>query len=175
MNNIEKMREKEKKLSFEEAKEMFDYNPDTGLLFRKTGSKYMNHIHINSFVGWKTPNGYMRVSVNNFNYNVHRLIWLLMTGKWPEYQIDHINGIRDDNRFCNLREATLSQNSANRIKNKNKSSCGYKGVFKDKNGWQSRITLHGNQIYLGNYGTPEEAHAAYVAKAKELFGDYTKV
>ena len=173
MNNFERMREKEKKLSFEKAKEMFDYNPDTGLLFRKTGSKYINHIHINSFVGWKTPNGYMRVSVNNFNYNVHRLIWLLMTGKWPEHQIDHINGIRNDNRFCNLREATNSQNSANSSRRLN--FAGYRGVYKDHKKWRAQIRFNNKTISLGTYETPEEAHAAYVAKAKELFGDYAKV
>jgi hypothetical protein len=117
--------------------------------------------------------GYVIVTVNERKYKSHRILWLLMTGKWPENQIDHINGIRNDNRFCNLREATHSQNSANTPRRT--SVSGYKGVSKNRKKWRAQIRISQKNIHLGLYDTPEEAHAAYVAKAKELFGEYAKV
>ena len=174
MNNMERMREKEKLLTYEEVKEMFDYDLEKGILIWKTrpvNSKYL----IGTIAGWiNKSSGYVLVKVKRKHYSSHRVIWLWMTGKWPENQIDHINGIRNDNRFCNLREATSSQNNANKSK---RNSTGYKGIKKCKNHnkWESRIKINGKNAYLGSYDTPEEAHAAYVAKAKELFGEYAKV
>jgi hypothetical protein len=63
-------------------------------------------------------------------YREHRLAWLYMTGEWPTHEIDHINGDRVDNRFCNLREATASENRWNSRKRVNNTS-GYKGVSWD--------------------------------------------
>lgn len=172
MNSMERMRENEKKLSFEEAKKRFQYDPETGELIRIFSR---NTSYIGKMAGVVCPTtGYMKISVNKINYRAHRIAWLLMTGKWPEHQIDHINGIKDDNRFCNLREATYSQNNANKKKTI-KNVSGYKGVIAVNKKWRALIVIDGKTIHIGYYETPEEAHAAYVAKAKELFGDYAKV
>jgi hypothetical protein len=172
MNSIERMREKEKLLTYEEVKEMFDYDSEKGILIWKTrpiNSKYL----IGTVAGSLHSTGYVTIRIKKIEYKSHRIIWLLMTGKWPENQIDHINGIRNDNRFCNLREATGSQNNANTPRRINVS--GYKGVSKERKKWRARISLNNKPMSIGYYDTPEEAHAAYVAKAKELFGDYAKV
>jgi len=172
MNNMERMREKEKLLTYEEVKEMFDCDPEKGILIWKTrpvNSKYL----IGTIAGWiNKSSGYVMVKIKRKDYRSHRIIWFLMTGKWPENQIDHINGIRNDNRFCNLREATSSQNNANSSK---RNSTGYRGVHKDGKKWRAQIRMNKKNIHLGLYDTPEEAHTVYVAKAKELFGEYAKV
>jgi hypothetical protein len=88
--------------------------------------------------------------------------------------VDHINGDALDNRRCNLRVATRSQNLQNRPKQKNNSS-GYKGVSKYRTGrWMASIRVNGTCKYLGYHSTPEAAHAAYCAAAKELHGEFAR-
>jgi hypothetical protein len=172
MNSFERMREKEKLLTYEQVKEIFDCDPEKGILIWKNHGRdsYLN----GTVAGWfDKSTGYVQVYTNKTTYKSHRVMWLLVTGKWPENQIDHINGIRNDNRFCNLREATHSQNRANSSIRPNFS--GYRGVRASGKKWRAEIRFNNKTISLGTYDTPEEAHAAYVAKAKELFGDYTKV
>lgn len=99
---------------------------------------------------------------------MHRLILDAPTG----VLVDHINGDGLDNRRANLRLVNNSQNQMNR-KNVT-SSSGYKGVtFLPKSGkWQAQIKKDGKNIYLGVFKTPEQAHAAYTKKARELFGEF---
>jgi hypothetical protein len=96
------------KLTYEEAHRIFRYDPETGCLFWKgCGRKRTLGKPVGS-AGFKHSNGggYRRVWYNGYKYLVHRIIWLMQTGNWPEYQIDHINGNRYDNRFENLRDVT---------------------------------------------------------------------
>jgi len=90
-------------------------------------------------------------------------------------QVDHINGIRDDNRIENLRWVTRSQNQYN-TKVRKHNRVGLKGVSVDQdkksNKYQARIIIEGKQKNIGWFSTPEEAHEAYVAKARELHGEY---
>ena len=80
------------------------------------------------------------ISVDGSRYRAHRLAWLYMTGEWSRGDIDHINTYKADNRFCNLREATRSQNSANSPKQCNNVS-GFEGVswVKRDRKWRSDI------------------------------------
>lgn len=171
MNSFEKMRENEKLLTFEKANKRVKYDPETGNFIRIFSRKVSD---IGKQIGVSDHKGYVKISIDKVNYRAHRLAWFLMTGKWPENQIDHINGIKSDNRFCNLREATHSQNNANKSKTV-KNVSGYKGICKVNSRWRALIKVDGKKIHLGYYDTPEEAHAAYVAKSKELFGEYAKV
>ena len=103
----------------------------------------------------------------------HRLAYYFMTGEDPaDMQIDHINLDKSDNRWENLRLATHTQNSANaRVRSHNQTSL--KGVGKaSKNKYHARITFNKTEIHLGTFDTPELAHAAYVQKANELYGDF---
>lgn len=113
--------------------------------------------------------GYRRIKINGKDYLEHRLVWLYHYGYLPTKHLDHINGIRDDNRIDNLREATSAENHQNRSKSKNNTS-GFMGVTwaKHANKWQSRICKGGKNHHLGYYDTPEEAHAAYVKTKAEL-------
>lgn len=131
---------------------------------------------IGDIAGNKHWTGYIRIKIGQKEYLAHRLAWFYKTGKWPKNQIDHINSIRNDNRFCNLREATQQQNNFNKTKKKNTASL-YKGLTwrKDIQKWNSRITINDKCINLGYFDTQEEAYQVYMNKAKELFGDYAKL
>jgi hypothetical protein len=88
--------------------------------------------------------------------------------------IDHRDGNRANNRWSNLRLATQSENSANRHRHINNTS-GFKGVSLCKWGkWRACIEKNGRKIHLGMYDTPQAAHAAYVAAARKLFGEFAR-
>lgn len=101
------------------------------------------------------------------------LVWLFHKGEWPSSQLDHRNRDSLDDKIENIRLATLSQNRANIKRNSNNSS-GFKGVGwrKDMGKWIARIGVGRKQIRLGYFGTPEEAHAAYVDAARKYFGEF---
>jgi hypothetical protein len=98
-----------------------------------------------------------------------------MTGRWPVNEIDHINLVADDNRFCNLREATRSQNMSNMPK-RSINTSGFKGAFWNKKNekWISQIALNNKSIYLGCFDTAQEAHAAYCKAAVELQKEFAR-
>lgn len=104
----------------------------------------------------------------------HRLAWLYIYGEWPIDQLDHINRNTSDNRIENLREATQSQNNANRSANKSKKYSPLKGVsfYPDSKRWTASIRINNKNRHLGCFDTAEEAHAAYVAEADQVFGEF---
>ena len=108
-------------------------------------------------------------------YQAHRLAFLYLTGAWPIGNVDHwdMNGL--NNRWANLRVATLSQNAANTGRYLTNTS-GFKGVtmHRQSGRWQAQIKQHGKSIYLGLFNDPAVAHAVYVAKARELFGEFAR-
>lgn len=157
-------------LTQEQLKALLSYDPDTGIF--KWLDCNRNHRDDN-VAGSKRLNGYISIRVDYSLYYAHRLAWLYMTGDWPKDQIDHINRTRDDNRFCNLREATLAQNNLN-SKIRSDSQIGLKGAYrqKGKNRFYSKITYRGELYRLGYFDTAEEAHEAYCKKADELHGEF---
>jgi hypothetical protein len=100
-----------------------------------------------------------------------------MTERWPSagLDIDHINGIVSDNRWCNLRLAERSQNLMNRAKTSANTS-GLKGVsfMQDRGEYRASIGIGGQHANLGDYATAEEAHAAYVKAARRLHGEFAR-
>lgn len=139
-------------------KEFVTYNPDTGILKRthaldRGHNKYEKEFTPRSI----TKQGYLQIGLFKRPYLVHRLIWLYMTGKWP-IEIDHINGDRRDNRWCNLREATPAENRKNMgLPINNKSGC--RGVYwyPRYQKWEVTIRINGKHIYLGRYADYDEA------------------
>jgi hypothetical protein len=119
------------------------------------------------------PDGYVYVKIDRVLYRSSRLIWLYVYGRWPVAHIDHINGDTSDDRLVNLRGATRSQNLGNRKRNKNNAS-GFKGVVQRGKRFRAYINKDRQRLWLGNFNTAEQAHEAYFAKAKELFGDYAR-
>jgi hypothetical protein len=94
-------------------------------------------------------------------------------GRWPTNHIDPINGIRDDNRIENLREATNAQNGANQGKPSTNTS-GYKGVHWDKcnKKWVAQIRVNRKATHLGYFTNIEDAAATYQAAARQYFGEF---
>lgn len=117
-------------------------------------------------------NGYRQIYIDSRIYPEHRIIFLYHHGWLPKY-IDHINGIRTDNRIENLRPCTQQQNCFN---TKGYTSSGVKGVTwhkKDKR-WQAQLSINGRNTYLGSYKTVEEAAAVVSLARQKHHGDFAK-
>lgn len=148
------------------------YNPDTGIFTWKVSPN--SNVPAGRVAGTKRGAGYWAIRMNGGAYQAHRLAWVVMTGEPPSHDIDHINGIRDDNRWANLRSATMSQNCANSTKQRN-NCTGYKGVSTlthSPNRWQAQIHINGKNNYLGIFTSPELAHEAYMKAAREAHGEF---
>lgn len=159
-------------LSYELLRELLAYDPDTGIFTWKVD--VARNVKAGSVAGSTVGIGYRNIRIYRLAYRAHRLAWLFMTGKWPIDMIDHINGVRDDNRFANLREATCEQNRRNSGKHA-ASGSGFKGVsWKEGRGWRAYIHVQGKQRHLGYFSTPGKAHAAYVAAAKKYHGEFAR-
>lgn len=124
------------KLTQEYLKEILEYNPETGIFTNKINRN--SRARKGEDAGYLRKDGYLQVSINWNKFKLHRLAWFYVFGIWPKDQIDHINGIKKDNRISNLREANNAENSRNRGSSKNTSSK-YKGVSKSGNNWRSYI------------------------------------
>ncbi len=112
--------------------------------------------------------GYLIVGVDGVQYQAHRLAWLYMTGRWPAEEIDHINGVRDDNKWGNLREASRVLNAENMHRARVDNSTGLLGVRKMRGKFQANIRVGGRSVNCGTYPTPELAHEAYLAAKRSL-------
>lgn len=139
------------------------YDPSSGKFY---ATKDWGRQKKGSEVGRYDKDGYYLVSIKGVWKRAHRLAWELYYGEEPSGEIDHINGVRDDNRIDNLRLADHSENHENRgISSANKS--GYVGVSKctRSNVWRARVKKNGVEIRVGRFKTKEDAYAAYL-KAK---------
>jgi hypothetical protein len=142
---------KAKKISLTQyvLKDLFDYKE--GNLFRKNGA----------VAGGLHKSGYRQIKINDIQYPAHRLIWIYHYGSINEdLQIDHINGVKNDNRLENLRLVTVQQNCYNRSKLKAK---GYSWSINNKK-WQASIWLNGKSKYLGSFLNELDARNAYLSE-----------
>ena len=136
--------------------EVFAYNPETGTLVHKLDTLRAKKGQ-SALIAHNE--GYLQVSVGGTLLLAHRVIWFMQKGVWPAY-IDHINHIRSDNRWCNLREVTALENVKNCSMSKN-NSTGIQGVRKLPSGkYQAYIMVNRKQINLGCYIAIEDAAAA---------------
>ena len=125
-------------------------------------------------LGVYDKDGYLTAKINQTRYKLHRLEWFVFYDEWPQGQIDHINGIKDDNRICNLRIANNSENNCNRPAQSN-NRLGVRGVRFNNNRYQALICKNKKQIVLGSFKTLEEATAAYKTAAQRLHGEFCYV
>lgn len=144
---------------------LFTYDQEAGVLTRKVNCQTRNK----GSKGNLMNNGYYSFTVGSILYLSHRLIWLMVHGWWPE-NIDHINGVRTDNRLENLRAVTRRENSRNTVRCRN--STGVTGVYINERGLPYRARIgndKGKMENLGNFATLEEAAEAR-RKAEERLG-----
>jgi hypothetical protein len=163
-------------ITAERLRELLHYDLETGVFtWRVNRRGHIGDVAGNVYGG--PPNeGYRRIMIDRRMYQASRLAWLYMTGEWPKDQVDHINGDRADNRFCNIREALPAQNSQNRSMRTDNES-GFKGVawHKHTRKWASSIQINGKYKHLGYFATPERAFIAYIFAAWKHFGDYARI
>jgi hypothetical protein len=150
-------------LTAERVRELLDYNPETGIFrWRATGPGR----RLDGVAGRIDGNGYLGIGIDRERFYAHRLVFLYVCGRWPNGDVDHINGQRADNRLENLREATRGQNCLN-AKLRHDNTTGFRGVYRTHSGkYQARF---GRKI-LGRFATAEEASAAHRAAAIQAHG-----
>lgn len=160
-------------MTAEELRKVLQYDPLTGGFTWK--SRQGGRALAGAVAGQVKDKGYRSIQFKGAQYLEHRLAWLYMNGAFPQCQIDHINHIKTDNRWCNLRAATRSENKQNtRVAYINNIS-GYLGVgWNTRRGmWMARINIDGKQKYLGSFLVPADAHEAYLKAKQELHGAST--
>lgn len=130
----------------------------------------INHLRVKAgtVAGCVNHYGYVVIRYNSEKYYAHRLIWIYLYGKIFT-DIDHINGIRNDNRQENLREVTRAENNQNLRKPRSVNKSGFLGVSfkKQANAYVAQICVNKTVHHLGLYKTPEEAHEAYLTAKRK--------
>jgi HNH endonuclease len=149
-------------------KELLLYDPETGWF---TNRYSRGRAAEGERAGSPSGHGYRKIVVNYTKYYEHHLAWLYIYDEWPD-EIDHINGDGSDNRIANLRLCDRSQNNFNA--RTIPGQAGLSGAYLDRRNhtWYSKIQVGGQQIFLGNFNSPEEAHEAYMAVREELAGEF---
>ena len=142
---------------------MFDYEPDTGHLIRKTSRSQARAGDIAGCLDKQS--GYFTVSVQNCNYRSHRIIWKMAHGVEPGQTLDHINRDRTDNRIANLRQVTQKENAENSPRHHERkllstNTSGYRGLshvvdYYRKDGtpkmlWEATVEIDGKRKYIGS-------------------------
>jgi hypothetical protein len=161
--------------------ELLICRPEEGeLVWRVRTFAHFSEVHV-----WKTWNiryagtlalnaidglGYKSGTIKGVRLKAHRVLWAMTHKGWPEGDIDHINGLRTDNRIANLRCVTRQENTKNRAIQSNSTSLvpGVTWLERNKK-WRVRISVAGKRIDLGLYETFEGAVAAR-KEAERLHG-----
>ncbi|EIH4118685.1 HNH endonuclease [Escherichia coli] len=146
-------------LNHDTVLQLIHYNTDTGEFRRKNGNA----------CGTKTSSGYIHIRLLGKKRLAHRLAWFYVYGEWPEHEIDHINGVKDDNRICNLRKATRSQNEWNKPQPSSNKS-GAKGVrfVQKRMKWRADCM----RKTLGYFKTKEQAINALIEYRNKIQGEF---
>jgi hypothetical protein len=146
-------------ISADRLRELLAYDPATGhFTWRENrGGRKFTGLP----AGHTTRTGYVEITVDGSQYLAHRLAWLYANGEWPKQFIDHINGIRSDNRIENLRDVDHWTNLQNSASNSAKNNTGKRGVSLYRGQYKAEIRVNNARHYLGLFQTLEEAAAAY--------------
>jgi hypothetical protein len=157
-------------VTVEELRKLFEYDAATGVV---TWRVDLGRAVKGARAGGAGPGGYRYVWLHRRRRLEHRIAWALHFGEVPPSDIDHVNCDKADNRIENLRLASITENNRNRPKLA-RNRTGFKGVYARGSSFVARIGVDKRRIELGAFRTAEEAHAAYVAAAKELHGEFAR-
>lgn len=150
--------------------ELLEYDPETGVFkWRTTGKgRRSDRVAGSQCEGW-----YRQITIDGISHMEHRLAWLYVHGYLPDYEIDHRNTIKHDNRIDNLRPATFSENNQNApLTKRNRSGvkCVHWNGHSKK--WIGHIQANGKRHHIGGFDSIEEAAAAVDAARIRLHGEY---
>lgn len=157
-------------------RELLHYDPETGIFTYALGILGRRRVEVGAVAGGLDNEGYRRHSLDNRFHRAHRLAWLYVHGVWPAGEVDHINGIRDDNRIANLRDVPRLTNSENFRKARRCNKTGLLGVTspaKQDKKFTATITAKGVRKSLGRFDTAEEAHQCYLTAKREMHSGCT--
>lgn len=165
--------------SQEELLRIFRYDEETGFLYKKPSKTNLNEIKVGFLLKTSDPKSYLCIRHKNVSYLQHRIIWRFVTGQDPgQLEIDHVNNIKNDNRWINLRLATHDNNNQNTQIQKNNSS-GFKGVawHEQRQAWRAYVSIgprgKSKQKHIGLFATAEEAAEARRLYVSELHKEFT--
>jgi hypothetical protein len=166
-------------LTQERLKELLHYDPESGAFtwLSRPASDFSDEAHCKM---WNKQNAgnlaggintelYVVITVCGTQHKAHRLAWLYVHGEFPRDVIDHINGLRYDNRISNLRDVLVRTNAQNLRTPRKTNKLGILGVHFDKyrNKFAARLNIGGKIKNVGRFDTPELAHAAYIKAKRE--------
>lgn len=161
-------------LTAEYVRSILDYDPETGEMRWKVGRP--PRAKAGAIAGHIRSDGYRSVNIDDASYYVHRLAWLVMTGEWPPFEIDHRDARPKNNKWDNLREAEPKQNQRNsKLPRNNTSGC--KGVTwdKDRQKWRAQIVTDGVAKNIGRFITFEEAIEARWDATLKQHGEFSRL
>jgi len=175
---------KDKEIDPKIISELLDFSESEGLLFWNFRAEkwFVSHRGYKSWNGkWSgneaftstAANGYKQGRIFQRQYTAHRVLWCLKYGEWPDGQVDHINGIRTDNRIVNLRLSDNQRNQMNRTSVIG-SSSEFLGVsfYKSRGNWEANIKFGDHKGRIGYFASEIDAAKAYDREARRLFGEY---
>lgn len=157
-------------LTVDALKAVLSYDCDTGK-FTWQGRTGQGARFNGKVAGTVHSSGYTHICLFGHLYKAHRLAWLYVYGDFPKQDIDHVNGKRDDNRICNLRDVSRSVNAQNqRAAQSHNSTSGLIGsswsVSHKK--WAASICVSRKLKHIGFFDSAEEAHAAYLTAKRSM-------
>lgn len=148
--------------TLDEAQACVSYDPETGLFYRKHG---LGGIAAGAVSGTVNSHGYVQLRINWRLVKAHRLAWFMTHGYWPT-DIDHINGVRTDNRLSNLRESDRRRNGQNMQCHRQGRLAGARQAPSGR--WTAKMTVGRKAKHIGTFDTEQEAHDAYMAECRKI-------
>ncbi|MBM2884086.1 HNH endonuclease [Chromobacterium phragmitis] len=148
--------------------DIIDYDPASGIArWRRRVSASAG---AGDEIGSLTSNGYIKLLYRRKTYLLHRVVFYMATGLQPE-EVDHINGVKTDNRIANLRAADRRKNEYNKPVSV-LSKTGVKGVSFDGYGYRARARVNGRRVNIGYFKTLEEAEIAAIKFRSTYQGEF---
>lgn len=161
---------KSREMTAKRLKELLHYEPETGWFTWRVNSSTAS---AGERAGGGHGLGYRSIGLDYKKYLEHRLAWLYMVGDWPRSEIDHINQVKSDNRWRNLREATRAENNANQPQSRKvRNSLGYTGVHVTGEWYKASICIDSKTKYLGRFKTLAQARIARLLAEKKHRGSF---
>lgn len=154
-------------MSVERARELFNYDPETGTITNRTNR---SRAPAGAQSGYVRPDGYRTIRADHTAYLAHRVAWLLYYGEWPTQHIDHVDQNPSNNVIANLRECDDAENAQN-LAPKGYGTSGYLGVTRyhhDPTKWVAKIKKAQKAYNLGIYNCRTAAYVAYCTEKRRI-------